>query len=325
MSKILVTGGSGFLGTHLCGYLLRRGHEVICLDNFSTSSRDNVAELQRHSLFHLVVGDVRSAIRLEADQIYHLACPASPPKYQADPVFTMETSVLGAINVLEMARRTGARVLMASTSEIYGEPTVSPQAETYRGNVNCWGPRACYDEGKRSAEALFFDYHHQYGVDVRVARIFNTYGPHMAPGDGRVVSNLIVQALRGQRMTVYGDGRQTRSLCYADDLVLGLAALMNSREVPGPINLGNDHETSVGDVAKTIRQLVGGPSQIHFMPLPQDDPTHRRPDLTLARRHLDWEPRTPLVEGLLKTIRHFEEALDIARGDASGFIAEAAE
>jgi UDP-glucuronate decarboxylase len=324
MNRILVTGGSGFVGANLCEFLLRYGHEVLCLDNFSTSSRENIAHLELHPRFHLITGDVRSAIRLEATQIYHLACPASPPKYQADPVFTMETSVLGAINVLEMARRTGARVLMASTSEIYGEPEISPQPETYRGNVNCWGPRACYDEGKRSAEALFYDYRHQYGVDVRVARIFNTYGPRMAPADGRVVSNLIVQALSGEPMTIYGDGSQTRSLCYVDDLVLGLYRLMNRPGLPGPVNLGNEHESRVLDVAEQIRSLVGHASAISFRPLPVDDPTHRRPDISLAREHLDWEPMVPLAEGLRRTVRYFA---DLLRSDLviTGAVAEAAE
>ena len=323
MSNVLVTGGAGFIGANLCETLLLAGRTVTCFDNFSTSSRSNVAHLESHPNFRVITGDVRSAIRLDADAIYNLACPASPPKYQADPVYTTETCVLGAINVLELARRTGARVLQASTSEVYGEPLCSPQPEGYRGNVNSWGPRACYDEGKRCAEALFYDYRARYGVDVRVARIFNTYGPHMDPGDGRVVSNLIVQALTGRPLTIYGDGSQTRSLCYVDDLLRGFDALMSGPALPGPVNLGNPHELTVLDIAERVAGLVGRPVALRHEPLPVDDPSRRCPDIALARA-LGWEPRVPVEDGLRRTVAYFADRLGVESW-AGGRLAEAAE
>ncbi|MEX6505868.1 UDP-glucuronic acid decarboxylase family protein [Jiella sp. M17.18] len=324
MGRVLVTGGAGFIGANLCASLLAEGHEVTCLDNFSTSTRDKIAHLERHSRFQLLIGDVRNPIRVDADRIYNLACPASPPKYQADPVYTTETSVLGAINVLEMARRTGATVLQASTSEIYGEPAISPQIEDYRGNVNSWGPRACYDEGKRCAEALFFDYRQKYRVDVRVARIFNTYGPMMEPDDGRVVSNLLVQALRGDALTIYGDGSQTRSFCFVDDLVAGLRRLMERPGLPTPVNLGNPAEITILRIAQAVCGVVGTSPEIRFEPLPVDDPTRRRPDIGLARRHLEWEPKVSLEEGLRATAEYFRMRL-LQSGALVAPLAEAAE
>lgn len=324
MTNILVTGGAGFIGANLCERLLSAGETVTCLDNFTSARRDNVAHLERHSKFRLINGDVRSAIRVDADAIYHLACPASPPRYQADPIFTIETCVLGAINVLELARRTGARVFQASTSEVYGEPLCSPQPETYRGNVNSWGPRACYDEGKRCAEALFHDYRQQYGVDVRVARIFNTYGPYMDPTDGRIIPNFITQALRGNPLTIYGDGTQTRSLCFVDDLLAGIAALMAGPAMPGPVNLGNPHELTVLEIAEAVSEIVGSPASIRFEPLPADDPSRRCPDIGLARSTLGWEPRVTLAQGLRQTVAYFAGLL--RADDHPGLrLAEAAE
>lgn len=324
MGRVLVTGGAGFIGANLCERLLTEGDDVVCLDNFTTSTRSKIAHLERHPRFDLVIGDVRNPIRIDADRIYNLACPASPPKYQSDPIYTTETSVLGAINVLEMARRTGATVVQASTSEIYGEPTLTPQPESYRGNVTTWGPRACYDEGKRCAEALFFDYRQKYGVDVRVARIFNTYGPMMEPNDGRVVSNFIVQSLRGEPMTIYGDGSQTRSLCFVSDLVDGLYRLARRAAPSTPVNLGNPNEMTVLEIATTIASVVGLPLTISRQPLPTDDPTQRCPNTSLASDLLDWSPQVSLMEGLVATVSYFRTRL---AGELNGGspLAEAAE
>ena len=308
-STVLVTGGAGFLGSHLCERLLREGHEVLCVDNFYTGSKRNVRPFLGNPLFELMRHDITFPLYVEVDQIYNLACAASPIHYQYDPVQTTKTSVHGAINMLGLAKRTGARILQASTSEVYGDPEVHPQPEGYWGNVNPIGPRSCYDEGKRCAETLFFDYHRQYDLPIKVARIFNTYGPRMHPHDGRVVSNFIVQALRGEPITIYGDGRQTRAFCYVDDLVEGLVRLMGSPcEATGPINLGNaEQELTVGELAECILEVSGSSSEIVFEPLPQDDPRQRRPDTTLARETLGWEPRVSLREGLARTIEYFEE------------------
>ena len=324
MSNALVTGGAGFIGANLCEALLLAGHRVTCLDNFTSASRDNLSHILHHPRFRVVTGDVRAAIRLDADIVYNLACPASPPKYQADPVYTTETCVLGTINVLELARRTGARVLQASTSEIYGEPQCSPQSENYRGNVKSWGPRACYDEGKRCAEALCYDFRSQYGVDVRVARIFNTYGPRMDAGDGRVVSNLIVQALTDRPLTIYGDGTQTRSLCYIDDLLGGFEALMSGPPLPRPVNLGNPHELTILEIAERVVDIVGRPATIHHDPLPVDDPTRRCPGIDLAFSVLGWEPRIGIDDGLRRTVAYFADRIGLGR-HRDGGIAEAAE
>ncbi|MDX2132530.1 MAG: UDP-glucuronic acid decarboxylase family protein [Planctomycetota bacterium] len=306
MRRILVTGGAGFLGSHLCDRLVEQGHDVICVDNFFTSQKINVAHLLAKPNFELIRHDVTHALWLEVDEIYNLACPAAPGHYQYNPIKTMKTSVMGAINVLGMAKRCRAKVLQASTSEVYGDPEVHPQPETYRGNVNPIGPRACYDEGKRAAETLFFDYHRTNRVNIRVARIFNTYGPRMHPFDGRVVSNFIRQALAGDDLTVFGDGTQSRSFCYVDDLVDGLIRLMNAPdEVTGPINLGNPVEFTMNELAQNIATLAGSKSKVVYKPLPQDDPTQRQPDITLARQHLHWEPRVPLREGLMKTMAWF--------------------
>jgi UDP-glucuronate decarboxylase len=306
---ILVTGGAGFLGSHLCEKLLSLGHQVLCLDNYFTGRRENVSHLIQHPDFELVRHDVTEPIRLEVDQIYNLACPASPRYYQQNPIKTIKTSVMGAINVLGLAKRIGARVFQASTSEVYGDPMIHPQPETYWGNVNPVGQRSCYDEGKRVAETLFFDYHRQNGVDVRVARIFNTYGPRMQAGDGRVVSNFIVQALRGEDLTIYGDGTQTRSFCYVDDLVEGFVRLMNSEGLTGPVNLGNPQEFTMLELAEQVLAEVGGRSRLVHLPLPADDPRQRRPDITLAKEKLAWQPQVPLQEGLVRTVRHFKHVL----------------
>jgi UDP-glucuronate decarboxylase len=304
--RILVTGGAGFMGSHLCERLLALGHEVLCVDNFFTGRRANVSHLLGQPRFELVRHDVTFPLYVEVDEIYNLACPASPIHYQFDPVQTTKTSVLGAINMLGLAKRTKARILQASTSEVYGDPKVHPQTEDYWGHVNPLGPRACYDEGKRCAETLFLDYHRQHGVQIKVARIFNTYGPRMHPNDGRVVSNLIVQALTGQDLTVYGEGRQTRAFCYVDDLVEGLIRLMDSpAAVTGPINLGNPGEFTILELAQKILNLTGARGTVVFKPLPQDDPLQRRPDIAQARRVLDWEPRVPLDAGLVRTIAAF--------------------
>jgi UDP-glucuronate decarboxylase len=307
--QILVTGGAGFIGSHLCERLIDQGDAVICLDNFFTGSRENVAHLLGCSRFELIRHDVVEPIRLEVDQIYNLACPASPVHYQFNPIKTVEANVAGTLNALRLAQQIGARILQASTSEVYGDPTVHPQVETYRGNVNPLGPRACYDEGKRVAETLMMDYHRQDGVDIRIARIFNTYGPRMDEADGRVVSNFIVQTLRGEPLTVYGTGDQTRSFCYVDDLVDGLIRLMNAEGVHEPINLGNPHEFTVRELAEKITGLCGTPSSVRYCPLPQDDPAHRQPDITRAHLLLNWTPKVELQEGLERTIADFERRL----------------
>ena len=309
--RVLVTGGAGFIGSHLCARLLAEGHQVLCVDNYFTGSRDNIAPLLPHPQFEALRHDVTFPLVVEVDEIYNLACPASPVHYQFDPVQTTKTSVHGAINALGLARRTRAKILQASTSEVYGDPEVHPQPETYRGNVNPLGPRACYDEGKRCAETLFFDYHRQHGLRIKIARIFNTYGPRMHPQDGRVVSNFIVQALSGEAITIYGDGSQTRAFCYVDDLVDGLIRLMASPDsVTGPINLGNPHEMTVLELAEQVIAMVGGKARIERRPLPQDDPTRRCPDITLARSTLGWEPRVPLAQGLEKTVAYFRQLLE---------------
>ena len=302
---VLVTGGAGFIGTHLCRRLLAEGKRVVCVDSLCTGREENAAELKKDSRFVFIRHDVVEPIDVAADEIYVLACPASPTHYQADPVHTAKTIVYGAVNALELARRYGARILRASTSEIYGEPLVHPQPEEYRGNVNPTGIRACYDEGKRMAETLFFDYAREYGTDVRVARIFNTYGPGMRADDGRVFSNFIVQALRGDDLTVYGDGSQTRSPCYVSDTVDALVRLMEAGGVDGPVNIGNPAEYTVGALAEQILRETGSASRIVYRDLPQDDPTHRCPDIGRARRLLGWEPRVPLPEGLRETVAWF--------------------
>ena len=310
MSSILVTGGAGFLGSHLCERLLTQGHFVICVDNFYSSSKSNILHLLDNPHFEIVRHDVTFPLFLEVDSIYNLACPASPVHYQSDPVQTVKTSVHGAINMLGLAKRTGARIFQASTSEVYGDPEVHPQPETYTGRVNPIGIRACYDEGKRCAETLFFGYNRQHDVDIRVARIFNTYGPRMSPNDGRVISNFIVQALQGNDITIYGDGTQTRSFCFVEDLIEGIVTFMDSDKTgPGPVNLGNPVEFTMLEVAELVLELVGGPSRIIHMPLPSDDPTRRRPDISYARKTLDWEPQTPLKEGLEHTIAYFRDML----------------
>src|SRR5262245_8890033 len=306
LKRILVTGGAGFLGSHLCERLVEMGHDVICLDNFFTSQKTNVSHLLGRPNFDLVRHDVIQPIWLEVDEIYNLACPAAPGHYQFNPIKTMKTSVMGAINVLGMARRCRAKILQASTSEVYGDPTEHPQSETYRGNVNPIGPRACYDEGKRAAESLFMDYHRMNRVSIRIARIFNTYGPRMHPFDGRVVSNFSRQALGGENITIYGDGSQTRSFCYRDDLVDGLIKLMEcGDDFIGPCNLGNQTEFTVKSLAEQVIALTGSKSKIVHQPLPADDPVRRQPDITLAKKHLGWEPKTPLKDGLEKTIAWF--------------------
>jgi UDP-glucuronate decarboxylase len=308
--KIIVTGGAGFIGSHLCERLIAGGHEVICVDNFYTGRKANIAHLLDHPRFDVVRHDVTEPLVLQADQVYNLACPASPGHYQADPIHTMKTSVLGSINLLGLARRTRARSLLASTSEVYGDPLVHPQPESYWGHVNPCGIRSCYDEGKRSAEALYFDYHRQHGIPVKVVRIFNTYGPRMRADDGRVVSNFIVQALQGQPLTIYGDGQQTRSFCYVDDLVDGLMKMMATPdEVVGPVNLGNPGEFTMLELAESVKRLTNSRSRIVHEPLPQDDPKRRQPDITRARAVLGWQPLVQLEQGLLRTIAHFEAQL----------------
>jgi len=308
MQKNLVTGGAGFLGSHLCERLLARGDRVVCLDNFSTVDDRNIRALDSNPSFRLLARDVVEPIHLDVDAIYNFACPASPRRYQADPIQTLKTNVLGALSVLTLADRNRARVFQASTSEIYGDPEVSPQPESYWGRVNPFGPRACYDEGKRAAETLFYDYHQRCGVDIRIARIFNTYGPRMGAEDGRVVSNFVAQALTNETITVYGDGTQTRSFCYVEDLVDGISRLMEvSPAPPGPVNLGNDVEITIRELAETIIDLTGSASPIEHLPLPVDDPKRRRPDISLAARTLSWAPRTPLIEGLRRTIAYFED------------------
>jgi UDP-glucuronate decarboxylase len=313
MKRILVTGGAGLLGQHLCRKLLDQGHDVICLDNFFTSQKRDIAELLDRHNFELIRHDVIVPIRMEVDEIYNLACPASPVHYQFNPVETVRTSVIGAINMLELANRTKARILQASTSEIYGDPDVTPQPEYYWGRVNTIGPRACYDEGKRCAETLFFDYHRMYGIDIRLIRIFNTYGPGQHPYDGRVVSNFILQALAEDDITIYGDGSQTRSFCYVDDLINGMIAMMNNEDgFIGPVNLGNPQEITILELAETILDLTGSKSKIVSRPLPQDDPKQRRPDISLAKEKLDWAPKTNVRDGLQKTIAYFKR-LDLSQ------------
>jgi len=308
--RVLVTGGAGFLGSHLCERLLKQGDEVLCVDNYFTGRRDNIAHLRSDLHFEAIRHDITFPLFVEVDEIYNLACPASPVHYQYDPVQTTKTSVIGAINMLGLAKRVGAKILQSSTSEVYGDPTVHPQTEGYRGNVNPLGPRACYDEGKRCAETLFFDYLRQHKTRIKVARIFNTYGPRMHPNDGRVVSNFIVQALQGDDITLFGDGSQTRAFCYVDDLISGLMRLMaTGDEFTGPMNIGNPHEIPVRELAERVIRLTGSRSNIVFKPLPQDDPTQRCPDITLARRVLGWEPSVELDDGLTRTIDYFERML----------------
>ncbi len=304
--RVLVTGGAGFVGSHLCERLIAEGHEVLCVDNYYTGTKANLEPLLGHPRFEVMRHDVTFPLYVEVDEIYNLACPASPIHYQFDPVQTTKTSVHGAINMLGLAKRVKAKILQASTSEVYGDPTEHPQKESYRGNVSTTGPRACYDEGKRCAETLFFDYWRQHRLRIKVARIFNTYGPRMHPNDGRVVSNFVVQALRGQPITIYGDGSQTRAFCFVDDLVDGLMRLMaTGDEVTGPMNLGNPGEFTIRQLAEMVVAMTGSRSQLVFHPLPEDDPKQRRPDITLARDTLGWQPRVPLAEGLEKTIAYF--------------------
>ena len=306
LKRILVTGGAGFLGSHLCQRLVEQKHDVICLDNFFTSQKTNVAHLLAQPNFELIRHDVTLPIYLEVDEVYNLACPAAPGHYQHNPIKTMKTSVSGAINVLGMAKRCRAKVLQASTSEIYGDPEVHPQPETYRGSVNTLGPRACYDEGKRAAETLFMDYHRRNGVNIRIVRIFNTYGPGMHPFDGRVISNFIRQAMLGEDITIFGDGSQTRSFCYRDDLVEGMIRMMGAPDdFIGPVNLGNPGEFTILQLAELTLELVGSQSKLVFEPLPEDDPTQRQPDISLATKHLDWQPKIPLREGLARTVEWF--------------------
>ena len=309
METILVTGGAGFIGSHLCEKLLSEGNQVICLDNFFTGSRKNIEHLIDNKNLEIIRHDIIEPIILEVDKIYNLACPASPVHYQFDPVKTVKTNVIGVTNMLGLANRTKARILQASTSEVYGDPFVHPQKEEYWGNVNPIGIRRCYDEGKRVAETLMFDYHRQNNVDIRVIRIFNTYGPRMAENDGRVVSNFIIQALKGEDITIYGDGSQTRSFCYVDDLVRGMIALMNTENFIGPVNVGNDGEYTILELAKMIIELSNSNSKIVFKPLPSDDPCKRRPDLTLAKEKLNYQPSIHIKDGLIKTIKYFENKI----------------
>ncbi|RAI94140.1 UDP-glucuronic acid decarboxylase family protein [Algoriphagus yeomjeoni] len=310
MKRVLVSGGGGFLGSHLCDRLLKEGNEVLCVDNFFTGNRRNIHHLLDNKNFELLRHDVTHPLYVEVDEIYNLACPASPVHYQFDPVQTTKTSVIGAMNMLGLAKRLKIKILQASTSEIYGDPEVHPQPESYKGSVNTLGPRACYDEGKRCAETLFFDYHRQHKVAIKVMRIFNTYGPRMHPNDGRVVSNFIVQALQGKDITMYGDGMQTRSFCYVDDNIEGMYRLMNSRDgFTGPVNIGNPGEFTMLELAQQIIELTNSKSKMIFMPLPQDDPMQRRPVIDLAKKELDWEPTVNLREGLIKTIEYFESVI----------------
>lgn len=310
MKRILVTGGAGFLGSHLCERLVREGNDVICVDNLFTGTKENIYHLMENPYFEFIRHDVTNPLYVEIDQIYNLACPASPIHYQYNPIKTTKTSVVGALNMLGLAKRTNARILQASTSEIYGDPEVHPQPEEYRGCVNTIGPRSCYDEGKRVAETLFFDYHRKHQVDIKVMRIFNTYGPRMHPNDGRVVSNFIMQALRGEDITIYGSGEQTRSFCYVDDLIDGMIRLMNSRDgFMGPVNIGNPGEFTMKQLAYKVIELTGSKSQLIYQALPQDDPTQRQPIIDLARQELGWEPKISLEEGLIKTIEYFRTKL----------------
>jgi len=319
--RILVTGGAGFLGSHLCKALLAEGADVICLDNLFCGQKDNIVPLLDNPHFEFIRHDVTFPIYLEVDEIYNLACPASPFHYQHDPVQTLKTSVHGAINMLGLAKRLGAKILQTSTSEVYGDPSVHPQTEDYNGNVNPIGPRACYDEGKRAAETLFFDYHRQHGLDIRVARLFNTYGPNMHPNDGRVVSNFIVQALKGEDITIFGDGSQTRSFCYVDDLTTALLTFMEQDACIGPMNIGNPNEFTIKELAEAVIELTGTKSKLIFKDLPADDPKQRQPDISLARKYLNWEPKTQLGEGLVHTISYFDSLLkhsDVSRIETPG-------
>jgi UDP-glucuronate decarboxylase len=311
MYKTLITGGAGFLGSHLCDRLIKDGHDVLCVDNFFTGSKANVAHLMGNPRFEVMRHDVTFPLYVEVDQIYNLACPASPIHYQHDPVQTTKTSVHGAINMLGLAKRVKARILQASTSEVYGDPVVHPQTEDYWGHVNPIGPRSCYDEGKRCAETLFFDYHRQHNLDIKVVRIFNTYGPRMHPNDGRVVSNFIVQALKGEDITIYGDGSQTRSFCYVDDLIEGFVRMMHTEPgFTGPINIGNPNEFSMLELAEKVINIVGGKSKLVYMPLPADDPKQRQPNITLAKEKLDWAPTVQLDDGLKETTAYFRKLLN---------------
>ena len=318
--RILITGGAGFLGSHLCERLLNQGHEVICLDNFFTGRKSNITHLYDYTSFECIRHDITFPIFLEVDQIYNLACPASPIHYQFNAVKTIKTNVMGAIHVLGLAKRVKARVLQASTSEVYGDPMVHPQPETYWGNVNCIGFRSCYDEGKRVAETLFFDYHRMNNVDIRIARIFNTYGPRMHPHDGRVVSNFIVQALKGDDITLYGSGDQTRSFCYVDDLIEGLIRLMNKDNFIGPVNIGNPNEFTMRELAELVLRISGSSSKLTYCPLPPDDPRQRQPDIAVAKSQLSWSPEIPLEKGIIKTIEYFklvlnnDESASVSRG-----------
>ena len=311
MNRILITGGAGFLGSHLCEHYTEKGADVICVDNFFSGSKDNIRHLLTHPHFELIRHDVIHPLFVEVDMIYHLACPASPIHYQYNAIKTVKTNVMGTINMLGLAKRTKARILLASTSEVYGDARVHPQPETYWGHVNPIGPRSCYDEGKRVAETLMMDYHRQNDVDIKIVRIFNTYGPRMAVDDGRVVSNFIVQALQNKPLTVYGEGSQTRSFCYVSDLILGLAAMMEKEDYLGPVNLGNPEEFPIMELANKVISLTGSSSEISHDPLPKDDPIRRCPDITLAEKHLGWKPKTPLDEGLKKTISYFQEVLGL--------------
>jgi UDP-glucuronate decarboxylase len=308
--RVLVTGGAGFLGSHLCDRLVADGHDVLCVDNFFTGARDNIAHLVGNQRFELLRHDITFPLHVEVDEIYNLACPASPIHYQFDPVQTTKTSVIGAINMLGLAKRTKARILQASTSEVYGDPSVHPQPESYWGNVNPIGTRSCYDEGKRCAETLFFDYYRQHALEIRVVRIFNTYGPRMHPNDGRVVSNFIVQAIRGDDITIYGDGQQTRSFCYVDDLIDGFVRMMNNAQgLVGPVNLGNPYEFTMLELARAVIDQTGSRSKLIYQPLPSDDPKQRQPDIVLAREQLGWQPKVQLAEGLVRTIAYFRELI----------------
>jgi len=309
LKRVLVTGGAGFIGSHLCERLIEDGSEVLCLDNFFTGRKENISHLMDNPMFELIRHDVTEPVLLEVDEVYTLACPASPVHYQYNPVKTIKTNVIGTLNMLGLAKRVRARILQASTSEVYGDPKVHPQPESYWGNANPIGPRACYDEGKRCAESLMFSYHRQNGVDIRIVRIFNTYGPRMLENDGRVVSNFIVQALRGKDITVYGDGSQTRSFCYIDDLVEGMVRMMDNDGEPGPVNLGNPAEFTIMELAKVVKELTGSQSRVVHRELPQDDPVQRQPDITVAREKLDWKPTVELEEGLKKTIEYFSRRI----------------